>query len=175
VSPRARSTANYNESAPRNRRMEPQETAGPSTPLRSGRDDNSSAQQQVPARNKNCHPDRSVPGFPATRNSPAATCAAFSEESRMKFANATNLHRKSGVAEWRDLLFTRSSSPVQPRKLATLRGQFPGGYGALGDRQIAAFDAVVQVAVAGRAQGLVVQARLADNLPQLLGKAVHCL
>ena len=23
----------------------------------------------------------------------------------MKFANASNLHRKSGVAEWRDLLF----------------------------------------------------------------------
>jgi hypothetical protein len=23
----------------------------------------------------------------------------------MKFANATNLHRKSGVAQWRDLLF----------------------------------------------------------------------
>jgi hypothetical protein len=51
-----------------------------------------------------CHPDRSVPGFPATRNSPAATCAAFSKESRMKLANATNLHRKSGVAQWRDLL-----------------------------------------------------------------------
>src|SRR5271156_2683669 len=54
---------------------------------------------------QNCHPDRSVPGFPATRNTPAATCAAFSKESRMKFANATNLHRKSGVAQWRDLLF----------------------------------------------------------------------
>ncbi len=31
--------------------------------------------------------------------------AAFSKESRMKFANATNLHRKFGVAQWRDLLF----------------------------------------------------------------------
>ena len=46
-----------------------------------------------------CHPDRSVPGFPATRHSPADTCAAFSKESRMKFANATNLNRKSGVAQ----------------------------------------------------------------------------
>src|SRR6202000_1775337 len=54
---------------------------------------------------QNCHPDRSVPGFPATRHSPASTCAAFSKESRMKFANATNLDRKSGVAQWRDLLF----------------------------------------------------------------------
>src|SRR5580700_5617030 len=54
---------------------------------------------------RNCHPDRSVPGFPATRHSPASTCAAFSKESRMKFANATNLDRKSGVAQWRDLLF----------------------------------------------------------------------
>ena len=36
---------------------------------------------------------------------PAATYAASRKESRMKFANASNLHRKSGVAEWRDLLF----------------------------------------------------------------------
>ena len=47
---------------------------------------------------KICHPDRSVPGFPATRHSPTATCAAFCKESRMKFANATNLDRKSGGA-----------------------------------------------------------------------------
>ena len=32
-------------------------------------------------------------------------CAAFSKESRMKLANATNLDRKSGVAQWRDLRF----------------------------------------------------------------------
>src|SRR6202043_3922626 len=32
-------------------------------------------------------------------------CAAFSKESRMKFARATNIYRKSGVAEWRDLRF----------------------------------------------------------------------
>jgi hypothetical protein len=57
---------------------------------------------------QNCHPDRSVPGFPATRHSPAATCAAFSKESCKKFANATDLNRKCGVAQWRDLLFSGS-------------------------------------------------------------------
>jgi hypothetical protein len=36
---------------------------------------------------------------------PKPTYAAFRKESRMKFANATNLNRKSGVAQWRDLLF----------------------------------------------------------------------
>ena len=54
---------------------------------------------------QNCHLDRSVPGFPVTRHSPTPACEAFSKESGMKFANATNLHRKSGVAQWRDLLF----------------------------------------------------------------------
>jgi hypothetical protein len=32
-------------------------------------------------------------------------CAPFRKERRMDFAEATNLHRKSGVAKWRDLLF----------------------------------------------------------------------
>jgi hypothetical protein len=36
------------------------------------------------------------PGFPAMWHSPTAACAAFSKESRMRFVNATNLHRKSG-------------------------------------------------------------------------------
>jgi hypothetical protein len=54
---------------------------------------------------KLCHPDRSAPGFPVTRHSPTTTCAAFSEESCMKIANAINLNRKSGVAEGRDLQF----------------------------------------------------------------------
>jgi hypothetical protein len=53
---------------------------------------------EVINQSKLCHPDWSVPGFPATRHSPAATYAAFSKESRMKFANATNLHRESGGA-----------------------------------------------------------------------------
>jgi hypothetical protein len=34
-----------------------------------------------------------------------AACAAFSKESRMKFANAAKLDRKSGVAQRRDLQF----------------------------------------------------------------------
>jgi hypothetical protein len=33
------------------------------------------------------------------------TCAAFIKESRMRFADATELYRKSGVAKWRELLF----------------------------------------------------------------------
>jgi hypothetical protein len=45
-----------------------------------------------------CHPDPSVPGFPVTLRSPTPACAAFSKESRMKPASATNLDRKSGVA-----------------------------------------------------------------------------
>ena len=57
---------------------------------------------------KLCHPERSVPRFPATRHSPAATCAAFSKESRMKSANATNLNRKFGKP--RDLLCALTSN-----------------------------------------------------------------
>jgi GNAT superfamily N-acetyltransferase len=37
------------------------------------------------------------PGFPATQYSATATCAAFSKESPMKFGDATDLDRKSGV------------------------------------------------------------------------------
>jgi hypothetical protein len=44
------------------------------------------------------HPDRSVPGFPLPQHSLTSTCAAFLKESSMKFANATNINRKSGVA-----------------------------------------------------------------------------
>ena len=36
-------------------------------------------------------------------------CAPFLKERRMTFANATNIHRKSGVAQWRDLRFSFSS------------------------------------------------------------------
>jgi len=32
-------------------------------------------------------------------------CAAFGKESRIKFVNATDTNRKSGVAEWRDPRF----------------------------------------------------------------------
>jgi hypothetical protein len=33
-------------------------------------------------------------------------CAPFLKERRMMFANATNLNRKSGVAQWRDPRFS---------------------------------------------------------------------
>src|ERR1700677_4404911 len=38
-----------------------------------------------------------------------AACAAFRKESRMKFTNATNLYRKSGEAEGRDLQFSSTT------------------------------------------------------------------
>jgi hypothetical protein len=45
--------------------------------------------------------------------------AAYSKERRMKFANATNLDRKSGVAWWRDLRFAlmekRNPKTICPR------------------------------------------------------------
>jgi hypothetical protein len=45
------------------------------------------------------------------------TCAAFIKESRMDFASATNLDRKSGVAEWRDLRFSQSCAALQKAAL----------------------------------------------------------
>jgi len=50
---------------------------------------------------------------------PATACAAFSKESRMKFANATKLHRKSGgtwgtrPGEWALLMAPRALRPNQ--------------------------------------------------------------
>ena len=64
-----------------------------------------------------CHSDRSVPGFPATRLSLTAACAVFIKESRMKFADSTDIHRKSGVAKWRDLLC--APTPNNPPAKAT--------------------------------------------------------
>ena len=91
-------TAEENASAPG------RETAGPSTALRSGRDDNSVGpltshssdrfRGHFPATELSSRPERTR--IPATRHSPAATCAAFSKESRVRFANATDLNRKSG-------------------------------------------------------------------------------
>jgi len=39
-----------------------------------------------------------------------AACAPFRKERRMKFTEATNLHRKSGRAKWRDLRFFLGNS-----------------------------------------------------------------
>jgi len=79
--------------------------AGPSTALRSGRDDNFVMrftyilEENPTFLRMNCHPDRSAAGFPATQHSPTSTHAAFVKESRMKFGNATNINRKSGEAQ----------------------------------------------------------------------------
>ena len=46
-----------------------------------------------------CHPDRSVPRISYCAALTVASYAAFRKESRMKFANATKLDRKSGGSE----------------------------------------------------------------------------
>jgi hypothetical protein len=51
-----------------------------------------------------CHPDRSVPGFPATQHWTRPRVRLSVRERRMKCTNATKFHRKSGGAKWRDLL-----------------------------------------------------------------------
>ncbi len=51
---------------------------------------------------KLCHPD---PDFLYVAPSTTA-CAAFGRESRIRFANANKLHRKSGGAQPRDLQFS---------------------------------------------------------------------
>jgi hypothetical protein len=54
----------------------------------------------------NCHPVEAYPDFlPRCPGHDTPAYAAFIKESRNKFTNATNLNRKSGVAQWRDLLF----------------------------------------------------------------------
>ena len=60
------------------------------------------------AKELSCRPERTRISYYAAP--PTATCAAFRKESRMKFADAINLGRKSGVAEWRDLRFPCYSS-----------------------------------------------------------------
>jgi hypothetical protein len=46
--------------------------------------------------------DRAYPDF-LLLGTTMTPCAAFRKESRMKFANATKLDRKSGGAQWTDL------------------------------------------------------------------------
>jgi hypothetical protein len=75
-------------------------TAGPSTTLRFGRDDNSVAAWALSGEildlKRICHPDRSEPGFPAAWHSPTTTFAVPARRDRMKFDDATNVDRKSG-------------------------------------------------------------------------------
>jgi hypothetical protein len=52
-----------------------------------------------------CHPDRSVPGFPATLHWTSPSVRLSVRERRMSCINAITFHRKSGGAKWRDLQF----------------------------------------------------------------------
>jgi hypothetical protein len=61
---------------------------------------------------QNCHPDRSVPGFPATLHWTWPRVRLSVRERRMKSINATKSHRKSGGAQWRDLLFLLAGSHI---------------------------------------------------------------
>ena len=56
-----------------------------------------------------------------------ASCAAFRKESRMKFANATKLDRKSGVAQWSDLRFVLAPTATDAggARYATVRFNWP--------------------------------------------------
>jgi hypothetical protein len=52
-----------------------------------------------------CHPERTRISCHAALDK--ATYAPFRRERRMKIANATKFHRKSGGAQWRDLRLMR--------------------------------------------------------------------
>jgi hypothetical protein len=58
-----------------------------------------------------------------------AACAAFRKESRMRFANATHLDRKSGVAQWRDL---RLPSPQTDSSVGVLTKNIPNKLALMG-------------------------------------------
>jgi hypothetical protein len=82
-----------------------EETADLSTTLRSGRDDKfvvgklpafQSTHSRKISTNLSSRPERTRISCHAALETTA--CAAFSKESRMKFANATNTKRKFGVA-----------------------------------------------------------------------------
>ena len=101
------------------------ETAGPSTALRSGRDDNSvvaatdaTEQCPTPATELSSRPERTrISHFTMLART---TCAALRKESCMLRINATGLNGKSGGAQWRDLLF-RDLRRVFPQPVEPLR------------------------------------------------------
>jgi hypothetical protein len=74
-----------------------------------------------PAKELSSRPERTRISCHAALETTA--CAAFSTESRMKFTNATNINRKFGVAQWRDLrvLFLGSHKPLLAPVLFNLR------------------------------------------------------
>src|SRR5580698_5344111 len=76
------------------------------------RDDNFCLGTQSIVSKMNCHPDRSVPGFPATLHWTQPRMRLSVRERRMMCINATKFHRKSGGAEWRDLLCALRPSQI---------------------------------------------------------------
>ena len=76
---------------------------------------------QDPKPKQNCHPDRSVPGFPATLHWTRPRMRLSVRERRMKCTNATKFHRKSGVAKRRDLRCALRASQILPVLTQTLK------------------------------------------------------
>jgi hypothetical protein len=70
-----------------------------------------------------CHPERTLDFL--LRGTRDATCAAFIEESRMKFADPTKLNRKSGEVEGSAVSFFLTVI-VTNNSLAHIRLFFPG-------------------------------------------------
>ncbi len=54
---------------------------------------------------RTCHPDRSVPGFPTSPPSTAATYAALRKREPHDLHRSNNSQQEIGGAEWRDLRF----------------------------------------------------------------------
>jgi hypothetical protein len=76
-------------------------TAGPSAALRSGRDDNFSwALASLTKHELSSRPERTRISCHTALDT--AACVPFRKERRMKFAEATKFHRKSGGAQWSD-------------------------------------------------------------------------
>ena len=78
-----------------------------------------------PPSNLSSRPERTRISYIATP--PAATYAASRKGSRKNFANATDLNRKSGVAQWRDLRFAL----MEKRNLEAIRSRHPSHRQAL--------------------------------------------
>ena len=64
-----------------------------------------------------CHLDRSVLGFPASQLSITATYAALCGERRKTFTDHATLDRKSGGAQWRDLLYPAGTLDLFSREI----------------------------------------------------------
>ncbi len=72
---------------------------------------------------QNCHPDRSEPGFPATRHPPTATCAAFrkrkAHESRQRHQPRREI--RSSVVEGPAVLLVLTQSSLDRRFYTPVR------------------------------------------------------